>query len=128
MSFLKNIFGNNEPQKEELKMDWFPLNEINQLQEIIYESKENPIVIFKHSTRCIISRTVLKNFEKDFDLNEKVKPYFLDLLEYRSISNEIASVFNVIHQSPQLLIIKDGTCVYNASHDAIDVDSIRAFI
>lgn len=128
MSFLKNIFGNNEPQKEELKMDWFPLNEINQLQEIISESKENPIVIFKHSTRCIISRTVLKNFEKDFDLNEKVKPYFLDLLEYRPISNEIASVFNVIHQSPQLLIIKDGTCVYNASHDAIDVDSIRAFI
>lgn len=128
MSFLKNIFGNNEPQKEELKMDWFPLNEINQLQEIISESKENPIVIFKHSTRCIISRTVLKNFEKDFDLNEKVKPYFLDLLEYRPISNEIASVFNVIHQSPQLLIIKDGTCVYNASHDAIDVDSIRTFI
>lgn len=128
MSFLKNIFGNNEPQKEESKMDWLPLNEVNQLQEIISESKENPIVIFKHSTRCIISRTALKNFEKAFDLEGKVKPYFLDLLEFRSVSNEIASIFNVTHQSPQVLMIKDGICVYDASHDGIEVDSLRKFV
>ena len=128
MSFLKNIFGNSEPQKEESKMEWFPLNEINQLQEIISESKQSPIVIFKHSTRCIISRTVLKNFEKAFDLDGKVKPYFLDLLEFRPISNEIATVFNITHQSPQLLVIKNGVCVYDASHDAIDVESIRELL
>ncbi len=128
MNFLKNIFGNSEPQKEESKMEWFPLNEINQLQEIISESKQSPIVIFKHSTRCIISRTVLKNFEKAFDLDGKVKPYFLDLLEFRPISNEIATVFNITHQSPQLLVIKNGVCVYDASHDAIDVESIRELL
>lgn len=125
MSFLKNIFGNNEPQKEESKMEWLPLNEMNQLNEIVAESNENPVVIFKHSTRCIISRTVLKNFEKTFDLEDKVKPYFLDLLEFRAISNEIASVFDVTHQSPQLLLIKNGKCVYNESHDSIEVSSLR---
>ncbi|WP_136667044.1 bacillithiol system redox-active protein YtxJ [Flavobacterium sp. H122] len=128
MSFLKNIFGNNESQKEESKMEWSLLNEMEQLNDIISESNENPIVIFKHSTRCIISRTVLKNFEKTFDLEEKVKPYFLDLLEFRPISNEIASVFNVTHQSPQLLVIKNGVCVYDASHDGIEVDSLRKFV
>lgn len=128
MSFLKNIFGNNEPQKEESKMEWFPLNEINQLDEIIAESKENPVLIFKHSTRCIISRTVLKNFEKEFDLEGKVKPYFLDLLEFRPISNEIASLFNVTHQSPQLILVKDGKAIYNASHDNIEVKDLKNYI
>ncbi|SHI92875.1 bacillithiol system redox-active protein YtxJ [Flavobacterium terrae] len=128
MSFLKNIFGNNEPQKEESKMEWFPLNEINQLDEIIAESKENPVLIFKHSTRCIISRTVLKNFEKKFDLEGKVKPYFLDLLEFRPISNEIASLFNVTHQSPQLILVKDGKAIYNASHDNIEVKDLKNYI
>lgn len=128
MSFLKNIFGNNEPQKEELKMEWFPLNEMDQLNEIVAESDENPVVIFKHSTRCIISRTVLKNFEKAFDLEDKVKPYFLDLLEFRPISNEIASLFNVTHQSPQLIVVKNGKAIYNASHDSIDVDDLKKIL
>lgn len=128
MSFLKNIFGNNEPQKEESKMEWFPLNEINQLNKIVVESNENTVVIFKHSTRCIISRTVLKNFEKNFNLEDKVKPYFLDLLEFRPISNEIASLFNVTHQSPQLIVVKNGKAVYNASHDNIDVEDLKNYL
>lgn len=128
MSFLKNIFGNNQPQKEEVKMEWFPLNEMDQLNEIVVESDENPVVIFKHSTRCIISRTVLKNFEKAFDLEDKVKPYFLDLLEFRPISNEIASLFNVTHQSPQLIVVKNGKAIYNASHDSIDVDDLKKIL
>ena len=128
MSFLKNIIGNNQPQKEEVKMEWFPLNEMDQLNEIVIESDENPVVIFKHSTRCIISRTVLKNFEKAFDLEDKVKPYFLDLLEFRPISNEIASLFNVTHQSPQLIVVKNGKAIYNASHDSIDVDDLKKIL
>lgn len=128
MSFLKNIFGNNEPQKEETKMVWFPLNKMEQLEEIVAESDENPVVIFKHSTRCIISRTVLKNFEEAFDLEDKVKPYFLDLLEFRPISNEIASLLNVTHQSPQLIVVKNGKAVYNASHDNIDVEDLKNYL
>ena len=128
MSFLKNIFGSNEPQKEESKMVWFPLNEMDQLNEIVVESNKNPVVIFKHSTRCIISRTVLKNFEMTFDLEDKVKPYFLDLLEFRPISNEIASLFDVTHQSPQLIVVKNGKAVYNASHDNIDVEDLKNYL
>lgn len=124
MSFLKNIFGGNESQNELSKMDWNQLTESVQLDEIVEQSKAKPVLIFKHSTRCIISRTVLKNFEKEFNLDEKVIPYYLDLLEYRPISNEIASRFNVIHQSPQLLVIKDGMCIYNTSHESIEVNKL----
>ncbi len=95
---------------------------------IINDSWEIPVLIFKHSTRCIISRTVLKNFEKEFDLGDKVKPYFLDLLEFRPISNEIAAVFNVTHQSPQLIVIKNGKAVYDASHDSITIEDLKNYI
>lgn len=125
MSFLKNIFGNKEPQMEESKMNWTDLTHLDQLDMIINESWEMPVLIFKHSTRCVISRTVLKNFEKEFHLGDKIKPYFLDLLEFRPISNEIATVFNVTHQSPQLIVVKNGKAVYNASHDGIDVEDLK---
>lgn len=128
MSFLKNIFGNNEQQKEESKMSWTGLTHLDQLDMIINDSWEMPILIFKHSTRCIISRTVLKNFEKEFDLGDKVKPYFLDLLEFRPISNEIAAVFNVTHQSPQLIVIKNGKAIFDASHDNITVEDLKNYI
>ncbi|GAA4768474.1 MULTISPECIES: bacillithiol system redox-active protein YtxJ [Flavobacterium] len=128
MSFLKNIFGNNEQQKEESKMSWTGLTHLDQLDMIINDSWEIPVLIFKHSTRCIISRTVLKNFEKEFDLGDKVKPYFLDLLEFRPISNEIAAVFNVTHQSPQLIVIKNGKAVYDASHDSITIEDLKNYI
>jgi bacillithiol system protein YtxJ len=128
MSFLKNIFGNNEQQKEESKISWTGLTHLDQLDMIINDSWEIPVLIFKHSTRCIISRTVLKNFEKEFDLGDKVKPYFLDLLEFRPISNEIAAVFNVTHQSPQLIVIKNGKAVFDTSHDNITVEDLKNYI
>ena len=102
MSFLKNIFGSSENENQSnIKMDWEPLNHIDQLNEIIAESKDKPVAIFKHSTRCSISRMALKQFENDFDFPEKVTPYFLDLIAFREISNDIASRFGVQHQSPQ---------------------------
>lgn len=125
MSFLKKIFGNSDESKSEVKgnFQWVELIHLDQLDGIVNQSWEKPILIFKHSTRCIISKTVLKNFEKDFKFGDNVTSYYLDLLEYRPISNEIASVFNVTHQSPQLLVIKNGVCVYNASHESIlDID------
>lgn len=130
MSFLKNIFGNSDENKSEVKsnLNWFPLTEVNQLDEIIEQSKEKTVLIFKHSTRCIISRTVLKNFEKDYNFGEEVIPYYLDLLEFRPISNEIASVFGVAHQSPQILVIKNGVSVYDNSHDGILIEDIIKYI
>jgi bacillithiol system protein YtxJ len=66
----------------------------------------------------------LKQFENEFNLADQVIPYFLDLLEYRPISNEIASRFQVVHQSPQLILIKDGNAIYDVSHSDIQVDEL----
>ena len=126
MSFFKNIFGSSENENQSnIKMDWEPLNHIDQLNEIIAESKDKPGAIFKHSTRCSISRMALKQFENEFDFPEKVTPYFLDLIAFREISNDIASRFGVQHQSPQLILIKNGKAVYNTSHSDIDAGELK---
>tara|TARA_R110000868_G_scaffold338325_1_gene599059 strand:- start:66 stop:455 length:390 start_codon:yes stop_codon:yes gene_type:complete len=126
MSFFKNIFGSSENENQSnIKMDWEPLNHIDQLNEIIAESKDKPVAIFKHSTRCSISRMALKQFENEFDFPEKVTPYFLDLIAFREISNDIASRFGVQHQSPQLILIKNGKAVYNTSHSDIDAGELK---
>lgn len=126
MSIFNSLFGGSEEKKEtSSKINWIPLTNLGQLNEIIALSNEKPIVIFKHSTRCSVSRFTLKQFENEFDLKEEIDTYFLDLLEYRAISNEIASRFNVFHQSPQLLLIKNGQSVYDVSHDAIDAEELK---
>ena len=127
MSFFKNIFGSSEnPNESNNKMEWEPLNDMAQLDEIVALSKKKPVAIFKHSTRCSISRMALKQFENEFDFSEKVTPYFLDLIAFREISNDIASRFSVQHQSPQLILIKDGKAIYNASHSDIDAAALKS--
>lgn len=128
MSLFKNIFGTNESEKVDSNLNWINLNHIDQLDLIINESCEIPVLIFKHSTRCSISRMVLKQFEIKYNLEEKMKLYFLDLLEYRTISNQIADRFNVVHQSPQVLIIKNGISIYNASHESILDKDLEVFV
>ena len=128
MSFLKNMFGSNEEKQSVSKVGWRTLTDLGQLNEIIDLSTEKPVIIFKHSTRCSISRMVLKQFENEFDLKDKVIPYFLDLLEFRNVSNEIASRFGVMHQSPQIILVKDGKAVYNASHEGIDNSKLAQFV
>jgi bacillithiol system protein YtxJ len=88
-------------------------------------SHQQPVIIFKHSTRCSISRMALKQFENEFDLEGRVTPYFLDLLNHRDISNEIATRFDVYHQSPQLLLIKEGKSICDASHSDIDAVELK---
>jgi bacillithiol system protein YtxJ len=95
------------------------------LNEIMELSHQQPVAIFKHSTRCSISRMALKQFENEFDLEGSVTPYFLDLINHRDISNEIATRFEVYHQSPQLLLIKEGKSVYDASHSDIDAVELK---
>jgi len=124
-----NFFGNDSNKDTASSaIMWNALIAIQQLNVIVEESQDSPVLIFKHSTRCSISRFALKQFEKEFDLEGKIKPYFLDLLEHRAISNEIASQFNVQHQSPQILLIKNGISVYDSSHDNIQVNSLRRFL
>jgi bacillithiol system protein YtxJ len=126
MGVFNSIFGSSENQDSSSnKINWIPLQDLGQLNEIMNFSNEKPVVIFKHSTRCSVSRFALKQFENEFDLEDKVDAYFLDLLEHRAISNEIASRFGVYHQSPQLLLIKDGKSVYDVSHSDIDAGELK---
>ena len=123
---FSNIFGSSEEQvKLNSKINWIPLQHLAQLDELVAISEQKPVVIFKHSTRCSISRFALKRFEKEYDLEDIVDAYFLDLLEHRDISNEIAIRFGVYHQSPQLLLIKGGKSVYDVSHEAIDAGELK---
>ena len=69
----------------------------------------------------------LSRFERNFSI-EAVKVFYLDLIAYRSISNQLAEEFSVEHQSPQLLFIQNGSCTYNASHNSIDLCEIKALL
>jgi bacillithiol system protein YtxJ len=125
MSFFKNMFNSSaDKDLNENKINWNELTDLGQLNEIIAISNEKPVAIFKHSTRCSVSRMALKQFENEFDSSDKVTPYFLDLIEYRAISNEIATRFGVTHQSPQLILIKEGKAIYNVSHSDIDAEEL----
>ena len=128
MSFFNTVFGTSDEKNPLSKVGWRSLTDLGQLNEIIDLSTEKPVVIFKHSTRCSISRMALKQFENEFDLNEKVVSFFLDLIEYRNISNEIASRFGVQHQSPQIILICDGKAVYNASHESIEAAKLVKYL
>lgn len=108
-------------------MNWINFTESHQIQEIIELSKQEPVLIFKHSTRCSISSTSLNRLERAWNL-EHAKAYYLDLIAFRPISNSIAEVFGVEHQSPQILIIKDGKCVYTESHWDIAFDTIQPYL
>ncbi len=101
------------------RLNWTPLESLSQLDELQLQSSEKKVLIFKHSTRCGISRIVLKQFENAFHDDENAALYYLDLLNYRDISNEIADRFEVVHQSPQLLVIEKGSCTKTASHHQI---------
>ncbi len=106
-------------------MKWNTLQSANQLELICEESKTNPILIFKHSTRCSISRMALDRLERTW--NERagaIKPYYLDLIAYRGISNQVAALFDVEHESPQVLLIRDGKAVYDGSHFEISLENI----
>lgn len=109
-------------------METFPWNHISTLdglEQIAQDSFSMPAVIFKHSTRCSISSIAKMRLEEDSaPLKSKVNFYYLDLLEYREISAKIAEKFHVHHESPQILVIKDGDCILDASHLDIQVDEI----
>ncbi|WP_299052569.1 bacillithiol system redox-active protein YtxJ [uncultured Polaribacter sp.] len=133
MGLLNNIFGNKETDatKEEKTsfLNFIPLTSSEELQNIKELSATTTVLIFKHSTRCGISNMVIKQFEKLFkEEHKQLKVYYLDLLNYRNVSDEIAEMFQVMHQSPQLLVIKNGVSVYNASHSDINSVNLTTFI
>lgn len=108
-------------------MNWIQLKSSHQLDEIEKESQINPVVIFKHSTRCSTSRMSLDRLERNWNQLDLplIRAYFLDLINNREISNLIAEIFGVEHESPQVLIIFKGKSVLDLSHFQIDYNHIK---
>lgn len=119
MRLLKSLFKSERSDSTKNQIANFPwkaLNEINQIEKLVADSNKKTIVIFKHSTTCGISRAVLKKFEKQTQIKSDVDYYYLDLLSYREISNKIASHLEVVHQSPQLIVVRNGAVIAHDSH------------
>lgn len=123
MGILDSFF---KAEEASLQKDWKILNQIEQLSEIKEASLQKPIVIFKHSITCGISSMAKYKLEEKWDFQEgEIEFYYLDLLTYRPVSNAVAETFKVVHQSPQILVIKNGEAVYDTSHHMVSVQAIR---
>lgn len=133
MGILKGLFGkgnDSERKKKETKAaPWVPLASSEQLEVIKERSVVKPQVIFKHSTTCGISRMVINRFNEGYDIPvDSLDLHYLDLHQYRSVSNETSKMFGVVHESPQLLVIKNGTVVAHESHGAITQLDLTKYI
>lgn len=128
MSVFDKLFGSGKPSQMP-DAYWNYLELMEQLDAIEQDSFEKPIAIFKHSTTCGISRMAWNLFQKNYSISkDKMELYHLDLLANRAISNEIAVRFGVVHQSPQLIVIKDGKAIHHSSHESIDALILERFI
>ncbi|MCF6296151.1 MAG: bacillithiol system redox-active protein YtxJ [Flavobacteriaceae bacterium] len=130
MGIFNSLFGGSNSVKKVKKMlPWIALNSLDQLNTIENKSMTKLQVIFKYSTRCGISSMVLNQFENSYNLTEDdLDLYFLDLINYREVSNEIGYKFQVMHESPQLLVIKNGVAVAHGSHSGVNAIDLDSFI
>jgi bacillithiol system protein YtxJ len=129
MGLFNKLFSSSSDTTEKKELPWISLSSMIQLEEIQRKSATKTQIIFKHSTRCGISRMVMNQFIKSYDFIESdFDLYYLDLLSYRDISNKIAETFQVYHQSPQLLIIKNGITIAHESHGNINALNLQQFI
>lgn len=129
MSLFNTLFGNKENTDNSSYINWIPLTSLEDLEKIKKESANDSVLIFKHSTRCGISSMVKRQFEGLFaEEHQSLKVYYLDLLNFRAISNEIELIFNIVHQSPQLLVIKNQNAVFSASHYDITEVNLTRFL
>ncbi len=123
MSFLSNMFQSRKVLHDE----WQAITDMSDLDRIDILSQSQPIVLFKDSLTCGISAAARHRLHDDWSsLGSEVKFYYLDLLSHRAISNEIAARYNVVHQSPQIIIVHRGRSVYNTSHHLISITDLRA--
>ena len=105
-------------------MNWIPLTDVAQLNAIAEKSNAQSVVLFKHSTRCSISHMAKGRLDRNEDI-PTTDFYYLDLIANRNISDEIAKRFQVHHESPQILLIRNGECVYVESHNGIIIEEIE---
>ena len=128
MGFLKNLWGTSETKETKI-LPWISLTDVKQLHLIPERSNTKIQIIFKYSTRCGINRIMLNRFIDAYDFSEvEADLYYLDIINYRKISNAVAHKFQVLHESPQVLVIKNGGVVANQSHGNINHLDLKVFI
>ena len=128
MGLFNKIFGGAIEQKEEKVLPWIALNSLEQIDHIEKASMSKLQVIFKYSSRCGVSKLVLNQFVDKYELSQdNLDLYFLDLINYRDVSNEVGYKFQVIHESPQLLVIKNGVVAVHASHSGVNAIDLNRF-
>jgi bacillithiol system protein YtxJ len=104
-------------------LNWTELKTDLELDQLFVDSTIHAVMVFKHSTRCSISSVAKSRLERDW-LETDIKPFFLDLIKYRELSNRLALELSIRHESPQILLIKDQKCIFNASHLAINYHDV----
>lgn len=120
--------SNRTPQ-ENARQPWTFITSLEQLNTVLQTTNEHPVLVFKHSTRCSISAMALNSFESKWSTgNELCGLYFVDLLQHRDVSNQIAAVTGVTHQSPQVIVLKGAEVIYDNSHSGIDARSIESIL
>lgn len=107
-------------------MNWISIEYPAQLDEIKEKSFTRLQVIFKHSTSCLISKMAKNRLDRSTQ-PAAIDFYYLDLLKHRDISRKIAEDFKVKHESPQVLLIKNGECIFDESHNGIRMEEITSF-
>jgi bacillithiol system protein YtxJ len=110
--------------EDNFMINWIPLTTTNAVDEVKQASFSKPQIIFKHSTTCSISNMAYSRLQRATELPKNADFLYVDLLQYRSVSNAVAQVFDVHHESPQVLIISKGECIYDESHYGITMDEI----
>ncbi|GLU44528.1 bacillithiol system redox-active protein YtxJ [Allomuricauda sp. NBRC 101325] len=128
MGIFDSVFGKKEKTvQEKNELPWIPLESLEQLEEIKEKSNERTQVVYKHSVTCGISSMVLNMFKGSYEMDTECDLYFLRIQDHRDISSAIAVTFDVIHESPQLLIVKDGGVVFHTSHGAISSVDLKDY-
>ncbi len=129
MGVFNFIFGKSDGLQTEKQLPWQDLSNLEQIEAIITASAIKPQIIFKHSTRCHISKMVIRQFIDNYQLDdEAIDLYYLDLLNHRDVSNEISARLQVWHESPQLLIVSQGEVIAHASHSAINTLDFKSYL
>ncbi len=106
-------------------MEWAVLTSEDDWQQILIRSERQPVLLFKHSSRCSLS-SIVKHRLDDFDWPSSTEGWFLDVIRYRSLSQQIARELNVIHESPQVLIIQAGACEWDEDHLEIHAHEVNS--
>ena len=130
MGILDKLFGTKkiETVSDSKSLEWYNLGSITDLKAAIQYSNEQPILLFKHSTRCSISTSALERLKRNWNSSEvNVRAFYLDLLNHKDVSAEIAGLLRVEHQSPQMILVKDGAAIFSASHMDIDFEAVKKY-